>query len=179
MLLCAVERQSVKKRVCEREEDYRLKRNADATWRGKRERERKRDRERVRERENECVEESVWEGGIRSVDGVGGHARRLHCQLREFPLRGGLVCKAHGLLYHSTLGSRATKKKKISPARERERERKRARESERGGGRERQREREKDLEGALRPVAYHLDLVALLLLCRGFGCRVEGVVLRV
>ena len=37
---------------------------------------------------------------------------RLHQQLLDLQVRGGLVFKASRLLYHSTLGSRAIKKKK-------------------------------------------------------------------
>ena len=36
---------------------------------------------------------------------------RPHRNVKWF--RGGLVLKAHGLLYHSTLGSRGIKKKKV------------------------------------------------------------------
>jgi len=46
---------------------------------------------------------------------------RLHINVQRF--RGGLVCKAHRLLYHSTLGLRVIKKKKKKVERERERER--------------------------------------------------------
>ena len=52
------------------------------------------------------------------VEPVPGMEPALQLSVSEQPLyrnmqwfRGGLVCKAHGLLYHSTLGSRAIKKK--------------------------------------------------------------------
>jgi len=73
--------------------------------------------------------------------------------------RGGLVFKAHRLLYHSTLGLRVIKKKKRdawrrsgatffcrSTDRERERERERARERERNRERERERESKSERE---------------------------------
>ena len=53
------------------------------------------------------------EGGDRPMEGghvpmQGGDRRR---NVKWF--RGGLIFKAHRLLYHSTLGSRVTKKKKV------------------------------------------------------------------
>ena len=70
--------------------------------------------------------------------------------------RGGLVFKAHRLLYHSTLGlrvkkkvtcSRVSRKSRVPKAkRERERERQRARERESEKDRERERQRARETE---------------------------------
>ena len=50
--------------------------------------------------------------GLGSGLRVSGGGRLLHRNVQRF--RGGLVCKAHRLLYHSTLGLRVITKKKKS-----------------------------------------------------------------
>jgi len=49
----------------------------------------------------------------RPLPGQSGTPQLLHRNVQRF--RGGLVCKALRLVYHSTLGSRVIKKKKTGP----------------------------------------------------------------
>ena len=74
-----------------------------------------RETERERERERECVREreSTFPRALRiMVMGFIRISESIVCALMPERFRGGLVFKAHTLLYHSTLGLRVIKKRR-------------------------------------------------------------------